>query len=342
MRYDVIIVGAGPSGLACAKTLAERGASVLVIERNFTLGTKVCAGGITWNGMFSTFSDLVEKSFCTQQIFTPRQQITIEKKNPIVATVNRNTLGRFMAEQASAAGARIRMGTRVTSIDRNQLCLLDRNNGKKETLPYKTLVGADGSSSVVRRYLGIPVKNFGVGLHYLVRGEYPAMEWHLDSRLFGCGYAWIFPHRKLASIGAYADSRSVAPQTLKTSLQIWAKKRDINLDKAPLAAEKINYDFKGHTFGNTFLIGDAAGLASALSGEGIYPAIVSGQAIGQYIINPSAKLEALKTLLKNHQRHKRLVQILRIHPLIATLLSEAFCFGLKKRYWDFDQAEMAH
>ena len=48
---DILIIGAGPGGLACAKVLAEQGRKVLVLERRQEIGPKVCAGGITWDGL---------------------------------------------------------------------------------------------------------------------------------------------------------------------------------------------------------------------------------------------------------------------------------------------------
>ena len=46
-KYDVIIVGAGPAGLSCAETLSKSGKSVLVLEKNYKVGPKICAGALT-------------------------------------------------------------------------------------------------------------------------------------------------------------------------------------------------------------------------------------------------------------------------------------------------------
>lgn len=43
-HYDVIIVGAGPSGLSAAKILAQNNKKVLVLEKNSIIGPKVCGG----------------------------------------------------------------------------------------------------------------------------------------------------------------------------------------------------------------------------------------------------------------------------------------------------------
>ena len=45
--YDVVIVGAGPGGLSCARALAGSGQRVLVLEKSEALGKKICAGELT-------------------------------------------------------------------------------------------------------------------------------------------------------------------------------------------------------------------------------------------------------------------------------------------------------
>ncbi len=105
------------------------------------------------------------------------------------------------------------------------------------------------------------------------------MEWHLDSGLFASGYAWVFPHQDSVSVGAYVDGRVMKAKQLQDNLIKWSAKSGYPLSGHKSEAEYINFDFRGYRFNNIFLVGDAAGLASGLTGEGIYPAIVSGEAV---------------------------------------------------------------
>ena len=67
MAYDIVIVGGGPAGLACARTASGRGIRTLLIERKKTIGKKVCAGGITWNGLIQKIPGFTaEKEFPSQ------------------------------------------------------------------------------------------------------------------------------------------------------------------------------------------------------------------------------------------------------------------------------------
>ena len=340
--YDVIIVGAGPAGLSCAEITANHGASTLVLERKKIVGQKVCAGGITWNGLINKLNDISERSFTTQYIYSKKQSFNISDNNPIIATVNRETLGQVMSAKATEAGATILFNCQVTSISNTTITFLNRDTGVSEQVTFNYLVGADGSSSTVRKHLKLPVADFGVGINYMVEGNFPSMQWHLDSSLFGSGYAWIFPHRGRASIGAYADAKSVSAGFLKNSLLLWSNSNNINLSTSRLTAERINYDYRGYHFNNIYLTGDAAGLASALTGEGIYPAMVSGETVGRKICKIKQSEKDFQKLLKNHKIHKMVAQIARVHPTISTCLSEIVCYGLKKNLIDSRAAEMAN
>lgn len=343
MTFDLIIVGAGPGGLACAEIAASEGLKTLVLERKPVIGKKVCAGGVTWNGLVRKIPiDISERQFTTQHVYTRHQKVTVAAPTPMIATVNREKLGQEMSRKALQAGAVIRLGSQVTAINDNTLTFLDISTKNLQQLRFSYLVGADGSSSLVRRHLGIPVRNVGIGINYQLSGNYPDMAWHLDSVLFKSGYAWVFPHKETVSVGAYVDARIMKAKKLQESLLEWAKKYGYPLAKHKGQAECINFDYRGFRFKNIFLVGDAAGLASGLTGEGIYPAIVSGEEVARCIVQPGFNPVDLQKMIKNHTRHSRMVSLLGKNKFMATFLAELVTFSLKKKLIHFTAAEMAH
>ncbi len=338
---EIVIVGAGPGGLACAKKLAENGREVLVLERQQHIGPKVCAGGITWSGLLRVVpEELIEAAFARQFIFSNFQQIMVAEPNPIVATINRETLGRRMAQDAEKAGAVIRTGTAVRRISGDHVVVKNEENGTQK-ITYQHLVGADGSSSMVRRYLGIPTEKLGVGINYQIKGKSTKMEWHLNTKLFGFGYGWIFPHRDTISIGAYGDQHNLPAAALKKRLLSWAAQKGYDLSREQSRAAFVNYDYKGFSFDNIWLIGDAAGLASGLTGEGIYPAIVSGKTVAQKIIEPSSPTTAITAMVRKQKRHQTVIKLSAKHPLLCSLLMEWLVFLLRIKILDFHTLEMA-
>jgi flavin-dependent dehydrogenase len=332
--FHCIVIGAGPGGLACATALARHGKEVLLIERRQEVGPKVCAGGVTWSGLHQRLpTGIIDKSFHSQHIFSPAQRLVLESPVPVISTVDRRKMGQWMLAQALAAGVTVKTGVRALAVGEN---LLETSAG---CFAFRHLVGADGSSSLVRRSLGLDSGKIGIGLHYLVPGTFEQLEWHMDQRLFRNGYAWIFPRNGVASVGAYTVRPGLSPKTLNHCLREWARQRGIDLGLGRLQAAMINFDYRGWRFGNIFLVGDAAGLASGLTGEGIYPAIISGETVAATIIDSHFQAVKLKRLIRKQQRHRRLVALLG-SGLACRLGIEAFVFALRTRLIRFNALEM--
>ena len=334
--FTVIIVGAGPGGLACAKILAEHGFDILVLEKKHEAGPKVCGGGITWDGLLKHVPEhLIEVGFPEQHIRSNFQQSTIQADDPIVATVRREVLGRWMYQQARDAGAEIKTSCLVHRITP---ATVETSQGD---FGYRYLIGADGSSSIVRKYLKLATDKVGVGIHFQVPGEFTRMEWHLNNKLFNNGYGWIFPFRDMASVGVYGAKPYNNPRQMLNNLVYWADREKIPVSGLKPRAGLINFDYRGWHFNNIMLIGDAAGLASGLTGEGMYPALLSGKTAARIIINPEYDCSELKGLIKKQQRHLRIVQFSAKSRLVNIVTMEMLVLALRLGFIPFSMLEMA-
>ncbi|PIE55713.1 MAG: monooxygenase [Desulfobulbus propionicus] len=339
-HYTVVIAGAGPGGLSAAKHLAKNGCRVAVLEQKSTIGDKVCAGGITWSGLISRVPDhLIQQSFPEQFLSSPLQRVVVRSDNPIIATVNRRELGQWMAAEAANAGADIIPEARVQNFTGRTVQFTYKGSPRKLVCDY--LVGADGANSRVRRLLGLGTRRRGLGLNCQIPGQRHTMCWHLERRLFATGYGWIFPHRNTFSIGAYADSSLFDFRTLKTRLFQWAEQRGVTMTAGHLRAGLVNYDYQGHSFNNIFLVGDAAGLASGLTGEGIYPAIVAGEEVARHICGATQLSPAMRHLLARHRRHTRLLELATRTGPGCSVLMELSLLLLRWKFLDFTSMEMA-
>ncbi len=343
MNYDVVIIGAGPAGLSCASILAQNNLKVLVLERKDQPGSKVCAGGVTWSGLIKRIPEsLVERGFPQQHIYTRLQHTSISSPDPIIATVNRKKLGLHMAKAVESAGAEIRTSAQLRKISEKSLIFSNLQSGKDEEVFFSFLVGADGSNSLVRRHLKIPVEHYGIGINYQIPGVLERMEWHLDASLFHNGYSWIFPHSNTVSIGAYVDAKVMKAGDLNKAFNLWAKKRALPIAHHQARAEKISFDYRGWHFGNIFLAGDAAGLASGLTGEGIFPAIVSGEAVAEAIVRPGHNTAEMERLIDRHALHSRLTLLTGRSRLVSGLASECAVLALRCGLLNFKKLEMSH
>lgn len=340
-EVDVLVVGGGPGGLACATRLAQEGVRVVLVDRKPEIGSKVCAGGITWHGLIKLVPEtLIERVFPEQVICSDRQRLVIAEKNPIIATISRKKIGQWMAGKAREAGVRICTHTRLVACTRQSAVLEPKGKGQY-TLRFEHIVGADGSNSRVRQMLALPSTLVGLGLNAMIPGQYPQMEWHLRPQLFGSGYAWIFPHNESCSLGAYADHRRYSAAQLKGQLLAWCEQQKLPLNPDSIRAGLVNYDYRGVRFGNAFLVGDAAGLASGLTGEGIYPALVSGQAVARMILDQQYPALEIARLARRHAKHRQMVQLAGRFPKLGSLLMEVLLVLLRWRAIDFHSLEMA-
>lgn len=334
--FDAVIIGAGPGGLACAALLAGHGLSVLVMERQAAIGPKVCAGGIPYHALAELRlpPELREASFATQVIRTPGQWARVCYPEPVITTVDRARLGAWQLAKARQAGALIQAGMPVRAI---HATYVEANN---ERIGYRYLIGADGSASMVRRFLGIGTRQLGVGINYQLGGAWPEMEWHLNPTALGSGYAWIFPHRHSTSIGAYVARGELSAATLHQRLLAWAAGHAIDLAAGKARAALINFDYQGWNFNPIFLVGDAAGLASGFTGEGIYPAIVSGETVARTIIDPAYQPSRLDRLLVRQRLHNRLQKFYTGNKVICQISLEMLVLAIRWKLIGFEVMEM--
>jgi geranylgeranyl reductase len=307
--YDVIIVGGGPAGLKCAEIIGISDKRVLLLEKDAVFGDKLCAGGLTRKAiaMLEVPDHIIEQKICDATLFSPRNRSFTNTPSPLLFTVNRGELGKWQHDRLEGSGVTIHANAQVTRIDPETVTLKDGT-----TYGYRYLVGADGYASVIRRYLNLPVKKRLIGLQYtLPAGNVtPMLEIYLNSRLFKSWYAWVFPHRNSIAVGCCCDPRLMKASKLRDNFQIWLSRKGIDTDGATLDACPISYDYRGVSFGNIFLVGDAAGLGSGLSGEGIYQALVSGQEVARMIIDSAYEPEALKAVVRFNTIQNRFMRML--------------------------------
>ncbi len=280
-HFDVVIVGGGFGGLKCAHILAKSNMKVLLIEKKKKFGHKVCAGGITPEDLKYIPKYLLNFPF-KKLIFSYKdKKIFFPIEDTIISSIERTSVANVYVDQLKKSkNISIWTGIKVRKIISNNSLQLEDN----QIIDFSYLVGADGSTSLVRKFLNLPKEKLSITVQYKIPYEFDSFEIHFHNKFFGNGYLWIFPHKGYSFIGCISDKKYIPGALLKKNLFIWMKRKNINFDQGKLESFIINSDYRGYKFGNIFLVGDAAGLASGSTGKGIYPAFLSGEQVGKEIL----------------------------------------------------------
>ncbi len=303
--YDVIIIGAGPGGLNCANSLAKSNKKVLLLEQKKIIGPKVCAGGLTGHDLeyLKLPDSLLDYKYKEIIFHTPFNKDIIQLDKYFVYTIDRENFGQWQLKKLRKTNIEVRTDSKVTEIKNNSIVI---NNSEK--VKFKYLVGADGSLSLVRKFLGLKINELDIAIQYIIpTKKYKKFELFFDSELFHSWYAWIFPHKDYVSIGCGSDPKYLSSQKLRANFNKWLKKNKIDVSKGEYQAHPINFDYQGHKFKNIFLVGDAAGLASGFTGEGMYPALISGEEIAKMILNKKYISHKMDELIKTKRLHNKIL-----------------------------------
>ena len=282
--YEVIVVGAGPSGCTLAYELAKAGIQVLVIEKQKLPRYKCCAGGLTARAVKALpleIGDLVEDRVTRIEVqFRDEGHFCGDSDQAFIYTIRRDKFDYALARKAEDAGAVILQGQPVLHVDNTSRFV--EITTPENSFRSQFLVGADGARSIVARSAGFTndaVYITGLNAEIsVINKEYARWKGRIfmDIGHIPAGYAWVFPKSDhvsvgIASIGYAAKKLNHYYTEFLDSLGI-KEARTIRKSGALIRLGKGKQQL---VMKRTALIGDAAGLADPLSGEGIYNAVQS-------------------------------------------------------------------
>jgi flavin-dependent dehydrogenase len=134
------------------------------------------------------------------------------------------------------------------------------------------------------------------------------------------GYFWIFPHERYTSIGAVAAKRLVAPAVVRRYLSDRIRAMGVDVGGTPFEGATLEVQFAGFDFaGGVHLVGDAAGMPSSLTAEGIYSALITGEETARRVLDPGYPSPKTASWLGVKRAHDRVAGALR-HAWVRDLV----------------------
>jgi menaquinone-9 beta-reductase len=310
---DVLIVGGGPGGSSCARKLREAGADVAVIDKAVFPRDKVCAGWITPQVVDDLELDLDEyanertlqpiRGFRAGVIGRPRD-VTTMYDHAVSYGIRRCEFDHYLLGRSRA---RLFPGQCLAQIRRDGPSWI-----VNERLKAQMLVGAGGHFCPVARMLNGDLTASGSRLRASARmtasqsivvaqeAEFPidadaaafAVDPETPELYFSAdlnGYGWCFRKQGYVNVGLGLLDRHACSTATRGFVSYLQRRGRIPRD--------ASWRWRGHAYllaeprarkvldEAVLLIGDAAGLAYAQSGEGIRPAIESGMMAATVILN---------------------------------------------------------
>ncbi len=291
-RYDVVVVGAGPSGSAVSRWIAQEGFSVLLVEEDQRVGyPNHCAGLVTprtLNLAGLETDSLVQNELRGAIIRSPSgRELSIGGGKIHALAIDRPRLDAKLAQEAEEAGARLLLHTRATNFERqgDGVRIHLDNERRDSVVETRLLIGADGASSSVARWANLPGPREVVrALNALVRLPNCAedfVEVFVGRSLAPGWFAWIIPLGDgEARLGTGTTQGSPARCLNELMAAFPRRFRKIEMLEVSGGLIPLGTPNKIHS-DNVMLVGDAACQVKLTSGGGVYTGLRGARSCAQ-------------------------------------------------------------
>ncbi len=295
---DVLIAGAGPTGLALALWLARSGVSVRIVDHAAEPGTTsralaVQARTLEFYRQLGFAEEVVSRGL---QMQAANVWVRGEKAArlplgeigegvspfPYVLIFPQDQHERLLIDQLQAAGVEVERPVELVSFEQTVdgvQARLKRTGGRETTCEASYICGCDGARSVIRRQLGagFPGGTYAQ-LFYVadVKARGPVMDQELHIALDDADFLAVFPlkaegtARLIGTVRREAEARGEA--------LAWEDVSGRAIDRLGVEVETVNWFSTYHVHhrvaagfrrGRAFLLGDAAHIHSPAGGQGM-------------------------------------------------------------------------
>jgi len=296
--YDVIVVGAGPAGSIAARSAAEKGLSVLLLEKDRDVGYPVRCGEAVAKAGIEEFISADEKWIAAKinkfSFIAPNQAEVTVQLNDVAFVLERRLFDYELARTAADAGAEILTRTYVNGllIEDGKVCGVKYEyRGEQKEVRAKIVIAADGVESRVGRWAGISThvdfRDMESAVQVTAANIHVAQDtlfFYFGIDISPSGYLWIFPKgNNKANIGIGVSGSIGKKKSAQLYLDDFMQK---HYPDAPVLTRIAGGVPCGITLDKIsapgiMLVGDAARQVNPLSGGGIASGMIGGSIAGR-------------------------------------------------------------
>lgn len=338
---DVVVVGGGPAGLATAHTVASAGHETLVVERQQSIGERVRTSGMT-------AGRTPKRLGCPGALWHELRSLRFSTlEDDVVLDCDLRPFGvfdvrgfyRWLGDRAESSGAEVLTGAAVTGLRRSGEavtgCFVEAGEQRLE-IAARVVVDASGYRATVSKLAGLHAgfSRFGVGAEYELAAPAAAQDEAvivLSEGFAPCGYGWLFPwggDRVRLGVGVHHPDVRANPRDELRRLR--ASAEEFRLDLTSASVREHHFGLvpadgrpKRAAADGIVAVGDAAGHATLVAGEGIRIAIQAGELAGETIVAALQRGRTTGDELRAYERrfHGEFARDLRVGEMINRRLS---------------------
>ena len=298
IRSDVLIIGAGPTGLVLALWLTKLGVNVRVLDKTAEPGTTsralaVQARTLELYRQLNLADAVVERGHKVPAVNLwvkgePAARLPFERIGsdltayPFLHIFPQDQHERLLIERLEALGVSVERRTELVSFTdggERVIARLRGPEGQEETCEASYIAGCDGARSIVRETIGTGFRGGTYRqLFYVadVEAAGPALDGELHVDLDEADFLAVFPlagKGRARLIGTVRDERADHANTLK-----FEDVSDRAITNLKVNVQKVNWFSTYHVHhrvtehfrkGRAFLLGDAAHIHSPAGGQGM-------------------------------------------------------------------------
>ncbi len=297
-KYDVIIIGCGPAGVAAAKILINNNINFCMIDKDKFPRKKLCAGGLTnkcvnlLNELEFNFKNIPYNEIKQLSVRSNNKIYTLNLNDPAIS-VDRTQFDNNNLNYIKKYTDNIFENEQVKEITDSVVIT------EKDNYEYNYIIFADGVNGISRKYTN---KILGFCVESNIKGKTTNDNILLSFDNIKYGYSWIFPKQGFNNIGMGKFrflKDNYKEMLIKFCNESNIETKDIKLSgfHIPLFNTKRNLVVDN----NKLLTGDAFGFVDPVTGEGIYYALLSGKIAAESIVQHiNCKNKNLKHIYKKN------------------------------------------